>query len=125
MSDATITNSRHRKETALYTIRERSDGSAGYPVCAKAHLESLRGLKASKFNDAEIRRYVVARRTAGTEDSMINRELAIIRRGFTLAKEANPPLVQVAPRIPMLEEDNVGFLSPSSTTGSWRSSPIA
>lgn len=81
---------------------------------AKAHLESLRNLPAVRFNAAEVRRYVAARRTAGAEDSTINRELAIIRRGFTLAKQADPPLVHRGPYIPKLEEDNVrqGFLEP-------------
>jgi integrase len=81
---------------------------------AGAHLGNLRKLPASKFNQAEIRRYVASRRAEGGGDSTINRELAIIRRGFTLAKQQDPPLVQAVPYIPKLEEDNVrqGFLEP-------------
>ena len=81
---------------------------------AKAHLESLRKLPAIKFVATEVKRYVTARRAEGAEDSTINRELAIIRRGFTLAKQSEPPLVHRVPYIPKLEEDNVrqGFLEP-------------
>jgi integrase len=42
----------------------------------------------------------------------INRELAIIRRGFSLALREDPPLIRKAPYIPKLEEDNArqGFV---------------
>jgi integrase len=81
---------------------------------AGAHLASLRYLPAQKFNAAEIRRYVARRRGEGASDATINRELAILRRGFTLARQADPPLVHRVPYIPQLEEDNVrqGFLEP-------------
>src|ERR1017187_6818465 len=48
----------------------------------------------------------------GARDSTINRELAIVRRGFRLGAQEAPPLVQRRPAISMLEEDNVrqGFL---------------
>jgi hypothetical protein len=81
---------------------------------ARAHLESLRKLPAIKFTTAEARRYVVGRRAEGAEDSTINRELSIIRCGFTLAKQSDPPLVHNVPYIPKPDEDNVrqGFLEP-------------
>ena len=43
-----------------------------------------------------------------------HRELSIIRRGFTLAKQSEPPVVHRVPYMPKLEEDNVrqGFLEP-------------
>ncbi len=64
---------------------------------AGAHLASLRDLPAQKFNAAEIRRYVARRRGEGASDATINRELAILRRGFTLARQADPPLVHRVP----------------------------
>jgi integrase len=69
-------------------------------------------MKASKFGSIHIRRYVSERRRDGASDSTINRELAIIRRGFTLARESDPPLLTYAPHIPKLDEDNArqGFL---------------
>jgi integrase len=80
----------------------------------KAHLERLREISAAKFSATEIRKYVAGRRAEGAEDSTINRELAVIRRGFTLARQGDPPLVHSVPYIPKLEEDNVrqGFLEP-------------
>jgi hypothetical protein len=80
----------------------------------KAHLEQLRRLPASKFNAAEGERYVAARWATGAEAPTRNRELSIIRRGFTLAKQSEPPLVHRVPYIPKLEEDEVrqGFPEP-------------
>ena len=62
----------------------------------------------------EVKRYVEARRKAGAADATINRELAIVRRGFTLGFQAEPQLVARQPYIPILDEDNVrqGFLEP-------------
>jgi integrase len=81
---------------------------------ANAHLEHLRKLPAMRFNASEVKRYVAGRRAEGAGDATINRELAIIRRGFTLGKQGDPPLVASVPYIPKLEEDNVrqGFLEP-------------
>ena len=77
------------------------------------HLKPMIGsLRASTFGGSQIGRYVAERRTAGAEDSTINRELSIVRRGYTLALRERPPLLMVAPYIPKLEEDNTrqGFL---------------
>lgn len=69
-------------------------------------------LLTSRFGPSQIRHYVTARRTAGASNATINRELAIIRRGFKLGTFEEPPLVQRQVIIPMLAEDNVrqGFL---------------
>jgi integrase len=73
---------------------------------------ALGSVKASRFGPNQIRQYVAKRRTEGAEDSTINRELSIVRRGFSLARRKQPPLVHTVPYIPMLEEDNVrqGFI---------------
>jgi integrase len=79
----------------------------------KAHIESvLGGLLASRFGSAQVRQYVSQRRSAGASDATINRELAIVRRGFKLGAQEDPPLVQRQPAIAKLEEDNArqGFL---------------
>jgi len=79
----------------------------------KAHLEpALGSLLASRFGSAQVRQYVAHRRAAGASDATINRELAIVRRGFKLGAQEDPPLVQRQPAIAKLEEDNVrqGFL---------------
>lgn len=66
---------------------------------------ALGDVKAADFGQAHILRYISARRKAGAADATINRELAVVRRGFTLAELR-------APHIPKLEEDNAreGFI---------------
>jgi integrase len=67
---------------------------------------------AFRFGETDVKRYVEDRRQAGALDATINRELAIIRRGFTLGFRARK--VVRPPYVPLLEEDNVrqGFLEP-------------
>lgn len=79
----------------------------------EGHIKPLIGsLLASRFSPHQARQYVGARRAEGAADGTINRELAILRRGFNLALREDPPLVRRAPYIPKLEEDNVrqGFI---------------
>jgi integrase len=59
-----------------------------------------------------IREYVVYRQDQGAKPASINRELAIVKRAFTLAMQSGR--VYAKPHIPMLEEHNVraGFFSP-------------
>jgi integrase len=79
---------------------------------AKHFSGDVGAIKAADFTTAWAKRYVSARRNEGAQDSTINRELAIIRRGFALAMQEDPPLVSRVPFIPKLDEDNVrqGFL---------------
>jgi integrase len=79
----------------------------------KARIEPVLGnLPASRFGSAQVRQYVAQRRAGGASDATVNRELAIVRRGFKLGAQEDPPLVHRQPAIPKLEEDNVrqGFL---------------
>jgi len=79
----------------------------------KANVAPVLGpLLASRFGPAQARHYVAQRRAAGASNASINRELAIVRRGFRLGAQEDPPLVQRQVVIPRLEEDNVrqGFL---------------
>lgn len=59
-----------------------------------------------------MRQYVDSRRDEGASDATINRELAIVRRGFKLGAREDPPLVHRQPAIPVLAETNIrqGFL---------------
>jgi len=78
-----------------------------------AHIKDTLGpLKAARFGAAQIREYVAQRRKEGAVNSTINRELALVRRGFSLGRKEEPPLVHAVPYIPNLEEDNVrqGFI---------------
>jgi integrase len=99
---------------ADYRLRKRRD-VATVEWRYKAHVEeSLGRIQASRLTGAQIRAYVEDRRKGGASDATINRELAIIRRAFTLAMREDPPLVRRAPHFPKLEEDNArqGFLEP-------------
>jgi integrase len=80
-----------------------------------AHIQPLLGgVLAARFGPVQVRRYIEFRRSAGASDSTINRELSIVRRGFSLGMEQDPPVVHQQPVIRKLEEDNVrqGFLEP-------------
>lgn len=69
-------------------------------------------LMASRFGQTQIRQFIANRRAAGASNATINRELAIVRRGFRLGAMEDPPVVQRQVIIPVLEESNVrqGFL---------------
>jgi integrase len=78
-----------------------------------AHIKpQLGSLLASRFTPHQVRQYVALRRSESASDATINRELAIVRRGFSLALREEPPLVRKAPYIAKLEEDNTrqGFI---------------
>jgi integrase len=78
-----------------------------------AHIKPAIGsLLASRFTPHQVRQYVEMRRRESASDATINREFAIVRRGFSLALREDPPLVRRAPYIPKLEEDNArqGFI---------------
>ena len=80
------------------------------------HLRPVLGdLRAANFGTATTDRYIRRRKDDGAENSTINRELAILRRAFSLAFRNEPPLVVREPYIPRLLENNVreGFLEPS------------
>ena len=80
-----------------------------------AHIKpALGSVSAAKLNSSAIRGYIEGRRVEGASDATINRELSIIRRGFSLGRDEDPPLVHRAPKIPKIAEDNArqGFLEP-------------
>jgi integrase len=79
---------------------------------SKAPKRLVGDVLASKFGKAHVQEYIEARRHEGRADSTINREFSLIRHGFTLARQTDPPLIDRVPHIPKLEEDNVrqGFL---------------
>ena len=77
-------------------------------------LPSLGRLPASRFGSAQIKAYIFQRQAEGASNATVNRELAIVGRGFKLGYEAEPKLVFQLPIIHKLPESNPrqGFLEP-------------
>ncbi len=69
-------------------------------------------IRACDTTTDRIRRYTETRLAEGAQNASINRELALLKRAFNLARECTPPKVTIVPHIPMLKELNVrnGFL---------------
>lgn len=65
-----------------------------------------------RFSTDLVRRYIDSRRSEDAAPATINRELAVLRAAFNLARKGTPPKVKAAPYIPMLQESNprTGFL---------------
>jgi integrase len=74
---------------------------------------AFRGRRMTDITTADIRAFTKDRLTAGASSAEINRELAIVKRAYSLAIKAGR--LYVRPHIPMLKEHNVrrGFLEPS------------
>jgi integrase len=71
----------------------------------EANVDRLIGsLPVARFGANQIRAYIAARRAEGAANATINREFAIVRRGFALAMQEEPPIVRRSPHIPKLEE---------------------
>lgn len=69
-------------------------------------------IKASELTSRTIDRFIELKREQQHADASITRMLEALRRSFKLGQQASPPLVFSAPKIDLLEEDNVreGFL---------------
>ncbi len=96
-----------------YSINgKRSTDTLGYRL---RHLRaSFALLRAVDITTDRIRAYITARQEAGATNASINRELAALRRMFSLAVQAGR--LSIRPHIPMLEEHNArqGFVDHES-----------
>jgi len=79
------------------------------------------------ITSSDIRRYVDARQRAGRSNATINRELAALKRMFSLARTGRRLLADHVPHIAMLCEDNVrqGFFEPDTFAAVVRHLPAA
>ena len=71
---------------------------------------ALRGL--GQNMKSQVESYIRQRQRDGAKPATINRELAILHRGFQLGYQTDPPMVARVPYLPKLAEDNArtGFL---------------
>jgi integrase len=69
-------------------------------------------IRAAKYGTDHIQAYIAQRQGDRMADSTINRELAIVRRGFNLAYKHEPRLIDRVPTFNLIELDNTrqGFL---------------
>ena len=79
----------------------------------RLHLQPAFGkVRAGNVTSNLINRFIQMKQEQGYANASINRMLEALRRSFRLGLDALPPLIYVAPKIELLEEDNVreGFL---------------
>lgn len=82
----------------------------------KSHLEPFFGhMLAAHVTSDDIERYKQARLQHDASNATINRELAVLKRGFHLGMRSTPPKVQRIPHFAMLAENNarIGFVEPA------------
>ena len=79
----------------------------------RMHLKPAIGdVRAAQLGTRHVERYIDQRREEGAAEATINRELAIIRRAFSLGFKSDPPRVLRQIHVPHLKEQNArqGFL---------------
>ena len=97
-----------------YTVNKR-DSLDHLKRRIKLHLTPwFAGRRMTRLTSADINAYVLHRQTAGAAAASINRELAILKRAYTLAIRAGKLLPAHRPYIAMLQEHNLrtGFFEP-------------
>ena len=76
-------------------------------------LPQLGAVRLADFGTQHVRRYIALRQQQEAANASINRELAILKRAFSLGVKNDPPLLNRLIYVPMLAENNIrtGFLN--------------
>ncbi len=89
----------------LFYAQKRPKSHGWAEIVVEKHLRKpFEYVKASSLGTSHIQAYIAARKALGRENGTINRELAILRRAFSLGLKNEPPLVTRVPRIEELAE---------------------
>lgn len=73
----------------------------------KLHLKPFfGGRRAANISTADVEKFIEQRQGEKASNAEINRELAIVKRAFSLGMKCTPPTVLFKPHVPMLTEDN-------------------
>ena len=95
-----------------YQVNQKSYRDFADPA-VRLHVRPYFGsMRARELDTPRVQAYQLQRRKEGAANGTINRECALLRRAFNLARKQTPPTVKLVPYIPRLREDNVrkGFL---------------
>ena len=91
-------------------LKSTAEAKGRWEVHLKPEFERV--LAANVTSDM-LERYVELRLTEEAKPATINRELALLKRAFSLGMQSTPPKIRFMPHFPHLKEDNVrvGFIT--------------
>jgi len=75
--------------------------------CVRKLKEAFEGMRVTEITTARIKAYIERRMEQDFSNASINRELAALKRMFSLGAQCTPPKVNRIPHMPMLRENNI------------------
>jgi len=92
-----------------YRLKGRDVGKSAGPIITQHLIPGIGSQRAASVTVSHLRHYISAQRAAGMSDASINRHMALLRRGYSLAVAAGRVNASSVPafRQVVLEENNV------------------